>query len=59
MPRPTSLIVPSLILAATLAVPAAQAGKLYRWTDRNGVTHYGDRAPSDAVAAAPARPRSR
>lgn len=55
MPRPTFLFPARLVLAAAaiaFAAPAAQAGKLYRWTDRNGVTHYGDRAPSDAVAAA-------
>ena len=26
----------------------AQAAKVYRWTDANGVTHYGDRAPDKA-----------
>lgn len=55
MPRPTSPTARRLALAAAalvLAASAAQAGKLYRWTDRNGVTHYGDRAPSQATAAA-------
>ena len=57
MPRPTpSHFRPAVatVLAAVLALAAAgaQAGKLYRWTDRNGVTHYGDRAPSQTAAAA-------
>lgn len=29
----------------------AQAAKVYKWTDRNGVTHYGDRAPDAANPA--------
>lgn len=29
----------------------AQAAKVYKWTDRNGVTHYGDRAPDAANSA--------
>jgi murein DD-endopeptidase MepM/ murein hydrolase activator NlpD len=35
------------ILACVLAcaLPVAQAGKVYRWVDKNGVVHYGDRAP--------------
>jgi murein DD-endopeptidase MepM/ murein hydrolase activator NlpD len=27
---------------------AAHAGKVYRWVDKNGVVHYGDRPPPDA-----------
>ena len=36
-----------LVLASTIALGAApgHAAKIYRWTDGNGVTHYGDRAP--------------
>lgn len=52
MPRLTAPVVARLaagLCVALLAVPAAQAGKLYRWTDRNGVSHYGDRPP-DAQA---------
>lgn len=37
---------------AVVAAPAAQAGKIYRWTDSKGVTHYGDRAPSASSAPA-------
>ncbi len=29
---------------------AADAAKVYRWTDRNGVSHYGDRVPDAAPA---------
>jgi murein DD-endopeptidase MepM/ murein hydrolase activator NlpD len=36
-----------VLLAATAGV---EASRVYRWTDRNGVTHYGDRPP-DAGAA--------
>lgn len=41
-----------LLLAAfaIAAMPMARAGKVYRWVDRQGVVHYGDRAP-DASAA--------
>jgi len=28
-----------------LAVPVADAARIYRWTDRDGVTHYGDHQP--------------
>lgn len=40
-------------LAALLAAltPGAQAAKVYKWTDRNGITHYGDRAPDPANPA--------
>lgn len=38
-----------LACAFACALPAAQAGKVYRWVDKNGVVHYGDRAP-DAKA---------
>lgn len=40
---------PSLILgmglAVALAATAAHAARVYRWTDRNGVSHYGDHRP--------------
>ncbi|WP_232526261.1 peptidoglycan DD-metalloendopeptidase family protein [Lysobacter capsici] len=44
LPIPIAMCLCLLLLAA----PAAQAGKLYRWTDKSGITHYGDRAPSAA-----------
>ncbi|MDQ3269401.1 MAG: M23 family metallopeptidase [Pseudomonadota bacterium] len=31
------------------AAPAADAAKVYRWTDAQGVTHYGDRPPESAA----------
>jgi len=34
-----------LALALGSLLPLAHAAKIYRWTDRNGVTHYGDRPP--------------
>lgn len=59
MPKPTGSMPQlrhgALLLAALMLVAAAgsaAAGKVYRWKDARGVTHYGDRAPD---AAAPAR----
>jgi len=46
--RTTVLIVSALLLASTTL--AAHAAKVYRWTDKNGVVHYGDRAPDTAKA---------
>jgi len=37
------------VLAAS--VLTAHAAKVYKWTDRNGVTHYGDNAPDGANPA--------
>ena len=47
-PRPavTCLL---LCVAAALIAPA-QATRIYRWTDHNGVVHYGDRAPDGNAA---------
>jgi hypothetical protein len=37
-----------LIALAALAAPgAALAGKVYKWVDENGVTHYGDAIPPE------------
>ncbi len=33
------------ILAALLAVSAAEAAKMYKWVDENGVTHFSSRQP--------------
>jgi murein DD-endopeptidase MepM/ murein hydrolase activator NlpD len=38
----------ALLLAC--AAPGADAAKVYKWTDQNGVTHYGDKAPDRASA---------
>ncbi len=36
-------------LVAALAASTTQAAKVYRWKDRNGVVHYGDRPPGDVA----------
>src|SRR5688572_15163893 len=43
----------ALVLGAALASAAlaAHAAKVYKWTDKNGVTHYGDHAPDGANPA--------
>jgi murein DD-endopeptidase MepM/ murein hydrolase activator NlpD len=46
MRRPSPTVAIALLLA--VAAPAALATKIYRWTDRNGIVHYGDRAPDSA-----------
>jgi len=43
-----ALGVAALIAAAALS---ARAAKVYKWTDKNGITHYGDSAPDSASAA--------
>ena len=44
------LTVSSLFLLCLLpALVAAQQQRSYKWVDENGVTHYGDRIPVDAV----------
>ncbi|WP_141233604.1 DUF4124 domain-containing protein, partial [Lysobacter antibioticus] len=44
-------ILAALFCLTALIAAAAQAGKLYRWTDRQGIVHYGDRAPDKAPPA--------
>lgn len=50
MPRGAAPACLTGVLAAAVAVAAgtvsAQSGKVYRWTDHNGVVHYGDRPPA-------------
>lgn len=48
--RKIAVLVAGAIAIASSAL-VADAAKVYRWTDRNGVTHYGDRAPDAGVAA--------
>lgn len=43
---------PALAIVLCALAFAAHADKVYRWTDRNGVVHYGDRPPQ-GVAAQP------
>ncbi|MGY0620308.1 peptidoglycan DD-metalloendopeptidase family protein [Lysobacter sp. A378] len=42
-------LVPGLAIALMGIVPIALAGTLYRWTDANGVNHYGDRQLRDTA----------
>ncbi len=49
----------ALLLLLASSVVHAQSGRIYRWSDLNGTTHYGDRAGDDArqgsVAEIPVR----
>jgi hypothetical protein len=47
-PRPAATCL-LLCVAAALLAPA-QATRIYRWTDHNGVVHYGDHAPDGNAA---------
>ncbi len=50
--RAPALLTCALAAAAALVFSlVAHAGKVYKWTDRNGVVHYGDRPPASAEAA--------
>ena len=44
------LRVPSCLFLLALSLPAA--AEVYRWTDANGVVHYGDRAPDSKLKPA-------
>ncbi|MCF7222525.1 peptidoglycan DD-metalloendopeptidase family protein [Marilutibacter chinensis] len=60
MSAPSSARFAAIALVASLVVasPGAGAGKLFRWTDENGITHYGDHrpeAPTGAVTEIPVR----
>ena len=49
MPRPSAL---ALLLALVLPIVAGHASaddKVYRWVDKNGRVHYGDRPPANAT----------
>ena len=39
------------MLGLGLATEPAHAAKIYKWTDKNGITHYGDSAPDGANPA--------
>lgn len=43
-PRPLAL---ALVLVAVLGAQTARAGKLYKWVDEKGVTHYSETIPAD------------
>lgn len=38
------------LVACIVLAGLVHADTVYRWTDRDGITHYGDRAPRDATA---------
>ena len=44
------LAIACLLCIAVAAAPPSHASKIYRWTDRNGVVHYGDHAPDGGTA---------
>jgi hypothetical protein len=44
-------LAPVLLAMGLCLCGAAQAAKVYRWTDAKGITHYGDRAPDPAAHA--------
>jgi murein DD-endopeptidase MepM/ murein hydrolase activator NlpD len=46
--RMRRLLVAVILLAASFAAlgPLAHAAKIYKWSDRNGVVHYGDHVPA-------------
>lgn len=41
----------AFLLASLLALSTAHAGDVYKWTDSQGVTHYGDKPPVDPKLA--------
>ena len=42
---PARAVALAILLSTMLANAPAIAAKVYRWTDRNGIAHYGDRPP--------------
>ena len=46
--RATAVVLVTMLLALC---GDAQAKKIYKWVDKNGKTHYGDSAPTDAGTA--------
>ncbi len=47
--RPALVLV--LITLMALCLPMGTEAQVYRWVDRNGVVHYGDRQPGNAAAS--------
>jgi len=48
MKRKYALFIASAILISGSISPFSHAGKVYKWTDENGVIHYGDKRPDGA-----------
>jgi len=53
-----NLLTAVLVLAAGLASVSVLANEIYRWTDENGVVHFGDRPPEGQQAHAIQVPES-
>jgi len=45
-PLAGAVLLVTVATALSLPHPAARAGQVYRWTDADGITHYGDRRPA-------------
>jgi Domain of unknown function (DUF4124) len=43
----SSVLVVSVVQAQSKPKPSSSAGKTYKWTDENGVVHYGDHVPAE------------
>ena len=44
-----TIAIGTLLLLGSVIEPATAAQKLYRWVDKNGEVHYGDRVPPEEV----------
>ena len=51
MPSSRHLLALGVATFIAAAAMSAHAAKVYKWTDKNGITHYGDSAPDSASAA--------
>lgn len=47
MIRKHVLFIATITFSLSALVSSAHAGKVYKWTDENGVVHYGDMRPDD------------
>lgn len=43
-----TFFITTAVLASSFIAPPSYAGKVYKWTDENGVIHYGDKRPEGA-----------
>ena len=50
MKQKCAFFITSVILISASITPISYAGKVYKWTDGNGVIHYGDKRPEGANA---------
>lgn len=42
------LIIATTIFSTSMIITPAHAGTVYKWTDENGIIHYGDKRPEGA-----------